>query len=80
MTASDYRLLQAACECWDRLVQARKLLDAEGIVTRDRFGQARPHPAVAIERDARTQLARLYRELRLGDDGPAPDVRPPRRP
>lgn len=72
------RLLTAACEAWDRAQEARELLAAEGIVTRDRFGQPKPHPAVAIERDSRIGFARLLRELDL-DGEPTPDPRLPRR-
>jgi P27 family predicted phage terminase small subunit len=64
------RLLQAAAECWDRLQQARELLSRDGLVVEGREGGMRPHPCVAIERDARIGFARLVRELDL-------DVEPP---
>ena len=65
------RLLQAAGECWDRLQQARALLDRDGIVIEGREGGMRPHPAAAIERDSRIAFARLIRELDLDVDPPA---------
>ncbi|MDN4982305.1 P27 family phage terminase small subunit [Bradyrhizobium sp. WYCCWR 13022] len=68
------RLLQAACECWDRLQQSRELLARDGLVVEGREGGVRPHPAVAIERDSRISFARLVRELDL-DTEPAPSVR-----
>ena len=52
------RLLQAACECWDRLEQARELLATDGLVNHGREGGVRPHPAEAIERDGRNSFAR----------------------
>jgi len=64
------RLLQAACEAWDRLQQARELLLRDGLVVEGREGGMRPHPAVAIERDSRVGFSRLVRELDL-------DVEPP---
>ena len=64
------RLLQAACESWDRLQQARELLATDGLVVHGREGGVRPHPAVAIERDCKIGFARLIRELDL-------DVEPP---
>ena len=73
------KLLTAAAECWDRLVQARELLAAEGIVTKDRFGCPRKHPAIGIEENARTGFARLVRELGLDVDGPNDAPRPPAR-
>jgi P27 family predicted phage terminase small subunit len=64
------RLLTMACRAWDRAEQARELLDTEGLTTRDRYGGARAHPAVMIERDCRTQFARLVRELDLDTEAP----------
>lgn len=77
LEAHHLKLLQAAAEAWDRLGEARVLLRREGIVVEGRFG-AKAHPAVAIERDARTAFARLIRELDL-DGEPAPDPRVRRR-
>jgi phage terminase small subunit len=71
------RLLSEAAHSWDRAAQARALVDAEGIVVRDRFGQVKSHPAVAIERDARNVFVRIMRELDL-DGVPEPESRPPR--
>jgi phage terminase small subunit len=71
------RLLQAACEAWDRLHEARKVLRQEGTYVEGRCGP-RAHPAVAVERDSRIAFARLLRELDL-DGEPGPDPRPPRR-
>ncbi len=46
------RLLTMACEAWDRACQAREILAKDGIVIGGREAAVRPHPAVAIERDA----------------------------
>ncbi|MCS3503426.1 phage terminase small subunit [Bradyrhizobium japonicum] len=73
-----FRLLTKAGEAWDRSEQARELLAKEGITTPDRYGVAKTHPAIAIERDSRLAFARLLRELAL--DAAAPDSRPPRTP
>ena len=61
-------LLRAACEAHDRAQQARKMIDADGMVSTDRFGQRKPHPAVQIERDARTQLMAALRALKLAPE------------
>ena len=71
------RVLQATLEALDRCNQAREVLADEGITISDRFGVARQHPAVAIERDARLAFFRGIRELAL-DSGAVDDVRPPR--
>jgi P27 family predicted phage terminase small subunit len=73
------RLLQLAASAWDEAEAAREIIAKEGLTVRDRFKQARPHPAVAIQRDARTAFARLMRELDLDAETP-PESRPPRRP
>jgi P27 family predicted phage terminase small subunit len=70
------RLLQAACEAWDRLQEAREVLRREGTYVQGRYGP-KAHPAVAVQRDSRVAFARLLRELDL-DGQPGPDPRPPR--
>jgi P27 family predicted phage terminase small subunit len=66
------RLLQLTCEAWDRAQAARERLELEGLTTAGREGGIRPHPCVAIERDARLAVARLLRELDLDTEPPAP--------
>ena len=66
------RLLQSACECWDRITEARTLLDKEGSFYIDRFKQPREHPAAKTERDNRIIHARLLRELGLDLADPDP--------
>jgi P27 family predicted phage terminase small subunit len=71
------RLLQAACEAWDRCQQARAAVAEQGLTFKDNSGNLKANPAVAIERDARTLFARLVRELDLDAEGPAERARPP---
>ena len=61
-------LLQSALEAFDRLQQARRLIERDGLVQVDRFSQCKANPAVAIERDARTQMHGALRLLRLAPD------------
>lgn len=70
------RLLTLAAEAWDRGQEAREALAEHGLTFDDRFGQPRSRPEVAIERDSRTQFARLLRELAL-DHVAEPESRPP---
>jgi phage terminase small subunit len=71
------RLLQLACEAWDRSQAAREILDRDGISYTDRFGAPRARPEIAAERDCRIGFARLVRELML-DGAPLPEAaRPP---
>jgi Phage terminase, small subunit len=72
------RLLTLACRAWDRAEEARALLDAEGLTVRDRYGCSKTHPCIAIERDCRTQFARMIRELDLDTEAPRSErVGPP---
>lgn len=72
------RLLQLACEAWDRSVQAREALAKNGLTFADRYGSPRTRPEVAVERDSRLAFARLVRELALDVSPPPETARPPR--
>ena len=50
---------------YDRAEAARALLERDGITILDRWGQVKPHPAAAIERDARSGLLAALRALNL---------------
>ena len=71
------RLLQLAGEAWDRAQAAREIIAAEGLVVTDDRKNPRAHPAVAIEKDARTAFARLVRELDLDTEAAPGSLRPP---
>lgn len=66
--AGGLALLQAACEAFQRADEARKLIDQDGAVIVDRFGQQKPHPAISIERDSRGQMISALRALKLAPD------------
>src|SRR5690349_1051000 len=73
-------ILTAACESFDRMREARALVEAEGMTIEDRFGQKKPHPAVVIERDARAAMLAALKQLNL-DMEPLKTVgRPPNTP
>ena len=55
-------VLQAGLEALDRRTQARIEIAAGGAVVKDRWGQDKPSPWIAIERDA---AATLYKAFRL---------------
>ncbi len=46
----------------------REILDSEGLIVKDRFGQERAHPLVAPEVQTRTALARLLEMLGLSEE------------
>jgi P27 family predicted phage terminase small subunit len=64
-------VLEAACDAWDRMVQARTTIIAEGLTVETANGK-KQHPAVNIERDSRLAFARLVRELDLDCPPPRP--------
>lgn len=72
--AAGMALLTSAAECLDRVTQARAEIERDGLTIRDRFGQPKPHPAAAIERDARGGLLAALKALNLDveplNDGP----------
>jgi P27 family predicted phage terminase small subunit len=61
-------ILQSALEAFDRVQEARALLAKEGSVTRDRWGQAKQHPASLVEASARAQMHSALRLLKLAPD------------
>ncbi len=71
----DLDRLEGAAKALDRAAAAREILDREGLVVRDRFGQHREHPAARLETQAWGTFRLLVRELGI-DDEPPPDTRP----
>ena len=46
-------ILRSTLEAHQRARTCRETVDSEGAIYRDRFGQPKPHPLIAAERDAR---------------------------
>jgi phage terminase small subunit len=69
-------LLDTAMEAFDRLREAQAIVNRDGCVVKDRFGQFRQHPATLVERDARTSLMRALKALNLDIQPPGPMGRP----
>ena len=61
-------LVRVACESFARAEEARQILAQDGAIVRDRFGQAKTHPACLVERDSRTQLISALRALKLSPE------------
>ena len=58
-------LLQTAMEAHDRMKMAAAEIAKDGQTVEDRFGQQKPHPLLATERDARSQLMLALKSLNL---------------
>jgi len=69
--------LHVAAQALDRLRQAQRVIEADGIVVAGRQGP-KPHPAIRIEEQARIAYLRAIRELGLDLEEPAAS-RPPTR-
>lgn len=68
LEASDLRVLEQACAHFDRAASARRQLEKspDGLLVKDRFGQWKEHPAVAIEQNATRLFLAALRQLGLG--------------
>lgn len=70
-------ILHEGLKAYDRAERCRALVDAEGETVRDRWGQAKPHPALAGERDARAQWLAALKALNLDVEPAKSPGRPP---
>src|ERR1035437_3027726 len=65
-------ILVAALESRDRREEARAAIAKDGAVVKDRWGQAKVSPWVAIERDASLALLRCFRGLGFDQEARPP--------
>lgn len=70
-SADGLILLESALQSYDRFQQARAIIDRDGIICRDRFGQARMNPACTVERDARSAMLANMKALGLESEVPS---------
>lgn len=69
-------ILERVCESFDRYLQAKDLLDAEGIIIKSSTGLPKKHPAVEVERIARVGFLQAWRMLNLDVEPPGEVGRP----
>jgi phage terminase small subunit len=72
-------ILRVALESWDRLNEASGAVKKDGLVISDHLG-TRAHPALRVEKEARSGFLQSWRLLNFDVDPPGPMGRPPRRP
>ncbi len=58
-------LLGEAMQALSRLETCREAINRDGAAQRDRFGQVRPHPLLAAERDARSGMLQALKAMHL---------------
>ena len=63
-------VLSSALQSFDRWQEAKAIVDREGIVLNERFGQPKQHPATIVERDSKMAMIRAFKALGL-------DILPP---
>jgi hypothetical protein len=63
--AASQSILAAALEGHQRMRRCREKIDEDGELVHDRFNQAKPHPLLAAERDARAAFLSGMRILAL---------------
>lgn len=63
--AAGTRILDTACEAFDRMRGAQKVIERDGLTVMDRWGQVKAHPLCSVERDARAQFLAALKALNL---------------
>jgi P27 family predicted phage terminase small subunit len=63
--AAALTMLRTALESHHRARQCRERIDKDGPAILDRWGQLKPHPLLAAERDARAALLSALKALNL---------------
>ncbi len=63
--AASLAMLRTALEAHQRARRCREQIDRDGEAIKDRFGQLKPHPLLAAERDARAAFLSAMRALNL---------------
>jgi phage terminase small subunit len=63
--AAALTMLRTALEAHQRARRCRERIDADGEAILDRWGQLKPHPLLAAERDARATLLSGLKALNL---------------
>jgi P27 family predicted phage terminase small subunit len=74
--AAGLALLLTACEALDRMAAARRVIEADGEIVKDRYGQSKVHPACALEKDSRSGFLAAMRALSLDISPTLPVGRP----
>ncbi len=72
LEAHHLAILAKCLEAFDRAEAARAIIQRDGILTTSRLGEAKAHPAIAIERDSRSAFMAGIKQLGLDLEGPPP--------
>ena len=73
----DYKLiLRTAMEAWDRMQEARRQIDTDGMTFTSDTGVIHIHPALKIEKESRTGFLMAWKMLHLDIESPLDNGRP----
>ena len=64
----DFKTLESLCETVDVIQQAKAAIARDGPYLTNRHGEVRPHPGIAVIRDAKMLFARLLKSLKLDQE------------
>ena len=73
-------LLETALGAYDRLKQAQKQVDRDGITIKSPSGLIRPHPSLRLEKEAAGRFLQAWKQIGFGQEAPAEVARPIGRP
>ncbi len=63
--AAHLEVLHVGLQSLDRASKCPVLIDQEGEIVKDRFGQSKPHPLLSAERDSRSSFYQAIKVLGL---------------
>ena len=63
LSSAELEVLGSALALLDRAESAATIVRAEGLITKDRYGSPKPHPAVDVECRCRATASRLIQQL-----------------
>ncbi|MCK4537384.1 MAG: P27 family phage terminase small subunit [Candidatus Krumholzibacteria bacterium] len=73
---SNLVLLQTALEAYDRMIQAKRQVDKDGITVKSPSGLVRPHPALKIEKEAGSRFLQAFKMIGFNLEPPRTQGRP----
>lgn len=63
--SAGLHLLTTSCEAYDRMRNCQDSIGKHGEAVEDRYGQLKPHPLLAAERDSRAAMLAALKALNL---------------
>jgi P27 family predicted phage terminase small subunit len=76
LESQHVKILQLAAEAWDCYEAARNDISENGSTFKNKFGDVKPHPSVALMQNSRLAFLRVLRELNLDIAPPSDGARP----